>query len=94
MSFGLSELIIGIIVFGVCFWSPTLASVLRRKQKVAIVGQELLPILLPSIAGISFYEEDWFFGSLGTIASVGYFLGLWYVYKNDNVRGISAPRPR
>ena len=81
MSFDLRDVIVSIIVFGMFFWTPTMSNFLLRKHNVKILGEELVPIALPIIASVGFYQQDWFMGIFGLIASAGYFIGLWHVHK-------------
>lgn len=73
------DLIVGLIVFGVFFWTPTMSAYLLRKHKLKVLGEELVPIALPIIAGFGVYKQDWSTATFGVMASAGYFLGLWYV---------------
>ena len=81
LNFGLREVIVSVIVFAMFFSTPTLSKHLRRKHKIKILGEELVPIILPLIAGVGFYQQDWSMSIFGLIASAGYFFGLWYVHK-------------
>ena len=81
MNFGLRDVIVSVIVFGMFFWTPTLSNLLLKKHNMKILGEELVPIILPIIAGVGFYQRDWSTGMFGLIASAGYFLGLWYARK-------------
>ena len=72
------DVIAGLIVFGAFFWTPTMSAYLR-KQNVTILGEVLAPIVLPIIAAVGVYKQDWSTATFGVMASAGYFLGLWYV---------------
>ena len=50
MSF--RDVIAEVIVFGAFFWTPTMSAYLVRKHNVKILGEELIPIVLPIIAEI------------------------------------------
>jgi len=72
-------MIVGLIVFGAFFWTPTMSAYLLRKHKLKILGEELVPIVLPIIAGVGVYKQDWSTAMFGVMASAGYLLGWWYV---------------
>lgn len=73
------DVIVAVIVFGMFFWTPSMSQYLLRKHKVKVLGEELVPIVMPIIAGIGFYKQEWEMGMFGLMASAGYLLGLWYV---------------
>lgn len=75
---GARDIIVGLIVLGVFFWTPTLSAHILRKHKLKILGAELVPIVLPIIASVGIYKQDWQTAMFGISASVGYFLGLWH----------------
>lgn len=76
---GIRDVIVDAIIFGAFFWTPSMSAHLLRKHKLKILGEELVPIVLPIIAGVGLYKQDWSVATFGVIASAGYFLGLWYV---------------
>ena len=69
------------IAFGMFFWVPVLSRDMLQIYNTKILGIELLPIFLPIIAVVGFYEGDWVIGMFGLAASAGYFFGLRYVRK-------------
>lgn len=84
------DAIVVIIVFGMFFWTPSMSDHLLRKHKVKILGEVLVPIVMPIIAGVGFYKQDWEMGVFGLTALAGYLLGLWYVRnKKEKVASFS-----
>jgi len=92
VSFGIRDVIVNVIVFGMFFWTPTMSNYLLRKYKVKVLGEELVPIVLPIIAGILLYQREWSMGIFALIASVGYFMGLWYVHTKSEGKVILVLR--
>jgi len=82
------DVIVGVIILGAFFWTPTMSAHLLRKHKLKILGEELVPIVLPIIAGVGLYKQDWSTAMFGVVSSAGYFLGLWYV-RSKNAKAAS-----
>lgn len=61
---------------------------LLRKHNLKVLGEGLVPIVMPIIAGIGIYEQDWSMATFGVMASAGYFLGLWHV-RSKKAKAVS-----
>ena len=83
MNIGLWDVLGVIGGLGAFFLVPIGTEIMKKRYRIRVLGQELAGLVLPIIASVGFYKRDWEMGMFGLIASVGLFLGFWYIHKKN-----------